>query len=115
MAARRVEVEDVIDFLRARGFSAAAAALRDDVLSRRPAGEAADLDLNVGFDLPPLKISPPSRVGACGSESSLPSASSSSSDAFVSISSSPSGRLVFDSGIYLISAPIVSVASCMII
>ncbi|KAG6474953.1 hypothetical protein ZIOFF_064170 [Zingiber officinale] len=98
MAAPRVEVEDVIEFLRLRGFSAAAAALRDDALSRLPAGEAAnlDLDLNAGFDLPPLKLSPPSRVGAVGFESSLPSASSSSSsssDSFVSINSSPSELL----------------------
>ncbi|XP_042406790.1 cyclin-dependent kinase G-1-like isoform X1 [Zingiber officinale] len=95
MTALRVEVEDVIEFLRTRGFSAAAAALRDDLLSRRSAGEAADLDLdlNVGFDLPPLKLSPLTRGGAGVAESSPPSASSSSSDAFVSIGSSPSELL----------------------
>ncbi|XP_074558829.1 uncharacterized protein LOC141814778 isoform X2 [Curcuma longa] len=93
MTAPRVEAEDVIEFLRVRGFSDAAAALRDDLRLRRSAGEAADLDLKVGFDLPPLKLSPPTRGGAGGAEGLPPSASSSSSDAFVSIGSSPSELL----------------------
>ncbi|CAL9177066.1 unnamed protein product [Musa hybrid cultivar] len=94
MAAPRVE--DVIAFLTARGFSAAAAALRDDLLSSRSPGDAAgdlnlDLDLDVGSALPPLRLPPPSRGG--GGEDALPSAASSSSDAFLSLGSSPSELL----------------------
>lgn len=102
MAAPRVE--DVIAFLTARGFSAAAAALRDDLLSSRSPGDAAgdlnlDLDLDVGSALPPLRLPPPSRGG--GGEDALPSAASSSSDAFLSLGSSPSGTRSRDPGLWL--------------
>ncbi|RRT35667.1 hypothetical protein B296_00057574 [Ensete ventricosum] len=100
MAAPRVE--DVIAFLTVRGFSAAAAALRDDLLSSRSPGDAAgdlnlDLDLDVGSALPPLRLPPPSRGG--GGEDALPSAASSSSDAFLSLGSSPSGTRSQDLGL----------------
>ncbi|WOL06329.1 hypothetical protein Cni_G15061 [Canna indica] len=83
--------EDVIAFLTARGFAAAAAALRDDLISRRPTGKAVpdlDLELDVGSELPPLRLLPPSRCS--GGENAPPSAASSSSDAFASLYSSPS-------------------------
>ncbi|XP_042388849.1 uncharacterized protein LOC121980731 isoform X3 [Zingiber officinale] len=84
MAAPRVE--EVIDFLFARGFSAAADALRDDVLSRCPTSQAAELDLDVGIALPPLKLSTPSLGGG---DTARASADSSPSDTFVSLGSSP--------------------------
>lgn len=93
MAAPRAK--EVIDFLFARGFSAAAAALRDDVLSRCPTSQDAELDLDVGIVLPPLKLSTPSLGGEGGGDTARPSADSSSSDTFVSLGSSPFGTLVF--------------------
>ncbi|WOL04815.1 Calcium-dependent protein kinase 13 [Canna indica] len=88
MAAPRAE--DVIAFLTARGFSAAAAALRDDLLSRGAPGEL-DLDLDVGSALPPLRLLPSSHGG--GGDGAPPSATSSSSDAFLSLGSSTSELL----------------------
>ncbi|CAL9051562.1 unnamed protein product [Musa banksii] len=86
-------VEDVIAFLTARGFSAAASALRDDLLSRCAPDGATDLDLDVGSGLPPLRLSPQSRGSGGAGEGAPPSATSSSSDAFVSLASSPSELL----------------------
>ncbi|KAJ0983908.1 hypothetical protein J5N97_002264 [Dioscorea zingiberensis] len=66
-------LREVLEFLNARGFSRAAAALHDDVLAR-----GCDLDVSRP---PPVRITPENRAA---------SSSSSSGDAFVSMGSSPS-------------------------
>ncbi|XP_039132100.1 homeodomain-interacting protein kinase 2-like [Dioscorea cayenensis subsp. rotundata] len=66
-------LREVLDFLNARGFSLAAAALKDDVI-------ALGTDLDVSRP-PPVRITPENRAA---------SSTSSSGDAFVSMGSSPS-------------------------
>ncbi|XP_020114252.1 uncharacterized protein LOC109728290 isoform X2 [Ananas comosus] len=88
-------VDEVMAFLTAHGFDSAASALREDVLSR--GGAAADEELP---PLPPLRLEAPIRraddaSAAAAAAAAAPSSASSSgsSDAFVSMRSTPSGLL----------------------
>jgi hypothetical protein len=71
-------LDEVMAFLADRGYSRAASALLDDVLSRGGGAAAAGTELPA--NLPPLRMSPPSNAS---------SSSDNDDDAFVSMHSSP--------------------------
>ncbi|OEL13417.1 Dual specificity protein kinase pom1 [Dichanthelium oligosanthes] len=90
-------LDQVMAFLTDHGFAGAASALRDDVLARTAAGDAAR-DATLDPQLPPLRM--PGSVFASGGGAGTPapaspgsSSGSASSSAFVSMRSTPSGLL----------------------